>query len=85
MDFNLSLVDDAVPINPSMQLLNYQFSHPKSTVYLLPINQMIGINHNSARSDSGQVPNAKLRWATWNKKSIYALQRPLEDLKKVRS
>jgi len=82
MNFNLSLVDDDIPISPSMQILNYQFSHPKSSIYLLPINQMIGINHNSARSASGQPPNAKLRWAAWNKKSVYALQRPLDDLKK---
>lgn len=84
MDFNLTLVDGDIPINPSMQLLNYQFSHPKSSVYFLPINQMIAINHNSARTVHGQPPNAKLRWASWNKKSVYALQRPLDDLKKVR-
>lgn len=84
MDFNISLVDEGIAINPTMQLLNYQFSHPNSSVYLLPINQMIAINHNSDRSPSGEAPNAKLRWATWNTKSNYVFQRPLHDLKKVR-
>ena len=85
MEMNVSLVDEEVEINPTFQLLNYQFSHPESSVYFVPINQMIGINHNSDRSDAGQTPNAKLQWATWNTKSLYALLRPLEDLKKVRN
>jgi hypothetical protein len=63
--------------------LNYQFSHPDSSVYFFPINQVIAINHNSNRSEDGTAPNAKLQWATWNRKSAYYLERPLHDLKNV--
>jgi hypothetical protein len=83
MEMNVSLVEVDIPINPTMQLLNYQMSHPKSSVYFLPINQMVAINHNSARIAGGLAPNAKMRWASWNRKSNYSLQRPLDDLKKV--
>jgi hypothetical protein len=83
MKFDFDIASNSSEINPWMQLLNYEFSHPKSSVYFLPINQMSGINHNSERLDSGKPPNARLRWATWNSKSNYMLQRPLEDLKRV--
>jgi len=85
MEMNISLIGVDIPVNPTMQLLNYQMSHPKSSLYLLPINQMVAINHNSARFAGGVAPNAKLQWASWNRKSHYSLQRPLEDLKKVRA
>jgi hypothetical protein len=85
MEMNTSLVGVDNLINPTMQLLNYQMSHPKSSAYFLPINQMVAINHNSARFAGGMAPNAKLQWASWNRKSHYSLQRPLEDLQKVRA
>jgi hypothetical protein len=72
-------------INDHLLLLNYQFSHPNSSVYFFPITHAFMFNHNSPRVSEGQKPNAQLRWATWNKKSSYFLQRPLEDLEKVRT
>lgn len=63
--------------------LNYQFSHPNSSVFFFPINQAIAINHNSDRRKGGNPPNAKLEWATWNRKSMYYLARPLQDLENV--
>eukprot|EP00548_Thalassiothrix_antarctica_P010222 CAMPEP_0194155524 /NCGR_PEP_ID=MMETSP0152-20130528/64960_1 /TAXON_ID=1049557 /ORGANISM="Thalassiothrix antarctica, Strain L6-D1" /LENGTH=284 /DNA_ID=CAMNT_0038862469 /DNA_START=83 /DNA_END=934 /DNA_ORIENTATION=- len=82
MNFNLSSVNEDIKINPTMQMLNYQFSNPNSSIYFLPINQMLAINHNNDRRPSGKIPNAKLKWAEWDKKSKYVLQRPLEDLRK---
>jgi len=72
-------------INPQLLFLNYQFSHPQSSVYFFPINHGYIFNHNSRMMPGGQAPNAQLRWSNWNKKSNYFLQRPLEDLKKVRN
>ena len=71
-------------INDQLLFLNYQFSHPNSSVYFFPITHAFMFNHNSPRMPGGKTPNAQLRWATWNKKSSYFLQRPLEDLEKVR-
>jgi len=68
-------------INPLMQMLNYQFTHADSLVHFLPINQVIAINHNSKRMPNGQQPNVEIRWASWDKRSSYYLERPLEDLK----
>lgn len=70
-------------INEYQLFLNYHFSHPDSSVYFFPINHAFTINHNSDRPRGGVKPNAELRWATWNKKSAYYLERSLEDLKKV--
>jgi len=68
-------------INNISLFLNYQFSHPDSSVFFFPINQVIAINHNSDRSKGGVEPNAQIRWATWNRKSTYFLERPIQDLK----
>jgi hypothetical protein len=70
-------------INNISLFLNYQFSHPDSSVFFFPINQVIAINHNSDRSKGGVEPNAQIRWATWNRKSTYFLERPIQDLKNV--
>jgi len=75
-ELNSTDVTEGLTVNPTMQMLNYQFSHAQSSLYLLPINQMAAINH------AGSATNAKLQWATWDKKSSYYLQRPMEDLKK---
>jgi hypothetical protein len=77
------LMNDDVHINPTALLLNYAFSHPNTSVYLIPITPMVAINHNSARMKDGVQPNAKLAWATWSRKSNYVLQRNLEELKQV--
>jgi hypothetical protein len=77
------LMSNEVHINPTVLLLNYAFSHPNSSVYLVPITPMIAINHNSHRMKNGVTPNAKLAWAFWNRKSSYVLQRNLEELKQV--
>lgn len=73
-----------VKINDNLVFLNYQFSHPQSSAYFFPINHGYIFNHMSERMEGGREPNAKLRWATWNKKSSYILQRSLADLEKVR-
>lgn len=70
-------------LNDKLLFLNYQFTHPDSSVFFFPINHAFVFNHNSERLPGGTKPNARLRWATWNKKSNYFLRRPLEDLKKV--
>ena len=70
-------------LNDKLLLLNYQFTHPNSSVYFFPINHAFIFNHNSERLQGGAKPNARMRWATWNKKSNYFLRRPLEDLEKV--
>uniref|UniRef100_A0A7S1GRS0 SET domain-containing protein n=1 Tax=Cyclophora tenuis TaxID=216820 RepID=A0A7S1GRS0_CYCTE len=68
-------------INPTMLFLNYQLFHPNSSVYFFPINHALMINHNSARRENGQTPNARLRWSSRSKKALFYLARPLEDLK----
>jgi hypothetical protein len=69
--------------NPVKLSLNYHFGHPESSVFFLPINQMLLINHASNRTKAGLHPNAEIRWST-DSKSSYYLQRPLEDLEKVK-
>lgn len=73
-----------IEINEELLVLNYHFTHPKSSVYLFPTTSAIMFNHNSQRmpTDYGREPNAKLRWSTRNEKNNLLLQRPLEDLKK---
>eukprot|EP00547_Thalassionema_nitzschioides_P014871 CAMPEP_0194250442 /NCGR_PEP_ID=MMETSP0158-20130606/23056_1 /TAXON_ID=33649 /ORGANISM="Thalassionema nitzschioides, Strain L26-B" /LENGTH=1173 /DNA_ID=CAMNT_0038987265 /DNA_START=46 /DNA_END=3570 /DNA_ORIENTATION=- len=71
-------------MNEHNLFLNYQFTHPRSSVFFFPITHAFMFNHNSKRSSEGQEPNAMLRWASWNKKSQYFLKRPLDDLKKER-
>lgn len=70
-------------MNEHSLFLNYQFTHPQSSVFFFPITHAFMFNHNSKRLPEGKEPNAMLRWASWNKKSQYFLKRPLEDLKKV--
>ncbi len=85
IDF-LSL-DDAVtefPINSMQLLYNYQYSHKNSSLFLVPLNQVTAINHNSKRKMSGKEPNARVEFSTTEKKSMYFQSLPLEDLKKVR-
>ena len=81
--FNLvgrHLPDDINTVNLA---LNYQFSHPDSSLYLFPTTSAILINHRSANQRwGGAKPNAELRWSTTDEKSAYFLQRTLEDLKK---
>lgn len=55
---------------------NYQYAHPESSLLFFPTNTAITINHHSERT------NAELRWSETDRKSMYYLQRPLEDLKK---
>jgi hypothetical protein len=75
----------AVPegINTRLILENYQFKHPSADVYFLPITQVTAINHGSPRKESRNPPNAKIQWAQWHRKSVYYLQRPLDDLRNV--
>mmetsp|Transcript_28209 Transcript_28209/g.65302 ORF Transcript_28209/g.65302 Transcript_28209/m.65302 type:complete len:308 (+) Transcript_28209:537-1460(+) len=68
-------------VNPKMLFLNYQFSHPNSSLFLFPINHALAINHNSNRAAGGKPPNAKLQWSTKSKKAAYYRERPLQDLK----
>jgi hypothetical protein len=70
-------------INEFQLFLNYQFTHPQSSVYFFPITHAFIFNHNSERMTDGKKPNAILRWANWSKKSNYVLQRSLDDLRKV--
>ena len=60
---------------------NYQYANPSSSVLFLPLTPAITINHRSQRGQLRSKPNARLRWSQTNKKSIYYLQRPLEDLR----
>jgi hypothetical protein len=76
--------DKVGEINEKLLFLNYQFSHPRSSVYFFPISHAFMFNHDSERVNGGTRPNAELRWADWSKKSQYFLQKPLEDLMKVR-
>ena len=70
-------------INTINLALNYQFSHPGSSLYLFPTTSALLINHRSANQRwGGTKPNAELRWSTTDRKSAYFLQRTLEDLKK---
>lgn len=85
IDF-LSL-DDTVaefPINSFQLLYNYQYGHKNSSLFLLPLNQVTAINHNSKRKMSGKEPNARVEFSSTEKKSMYFQSLPLEDLKKVR-
>ena len=70
-------------LNDKLLFLNYQFTHPNSSVYFFPTTPAFIFNHNSERVSGGTKPNARMRWATWSKKSNYFLRRPLEDLEKV--
>jgi len=69
-------------INKKHLKLNYQLAHKDSSVFFFPINTAIAINHQSAKSKSGNSPNAEMRWSISDKKSLYYQQRTLEDLKK---
>ena len=79
------LSGDHVPRNYSTNRINlaynYQYASPNSSVLFFPANTAITINHRSQRGWLGPKPNAELRWSRTNKKSMYYLQRPLEDLK----
>ena len=81
----VNAVSVGMELNDQILFLNYQFTHPNSSVYFFPINHAFIFNHNSERMSGGVKPNARMRWAPWNKKSNYILRRPLEDLEKVRS
>lgn len=75
-------------VNKKQLVYNYQWAHPDSSLLLFPTNTAITINHasdrrtNKKKKSGGPKPNAKLRWSTTDKKSMYFLQKPLEDLKK---
>ena len=74
-------------VNPIKLMYNYHFGHPNSTAFFFPGTTAISINHNSNRNSASgwKEANVKLQWASsWDKKTRYFLQRPLEDLKKVR-
>ena len=81
--FNLKgrhVPDDANKVNLA---LNYQFSHPESSLHLFPTTSALLVNHRSANQRWGGIkPNAELRWSTTDRKSVYFLQRTLEDLRK---
>uniref|UniRef100_A0A7S4JNF3 SET domain-containing protein n=1 Tax=Odontella aurita TaxID=265563 RepID=A0A7S4JNF3_9STRA len=64
-------------INRKQLLYNYQLTHPESSVLFFPTNTAITINHSRERE------NARLRWSNTDRKSMYYLQRPIADLRKV--
>ena len=66
-------------VNRKQLAYNYQYAHPESSVLFFPTNTAITINHHS------KAHNAVIRWSEKDKKSMYFLQRPLEELKKVRN
>mmetsp|Transcript_20107 Transcript_20107/g.27934 ORF Transcript_20107/g.27934 Transcript_20107/m.27934 type:complete len:296 (+) Transcript_20107:94-981(+) len=69
-------------IQKTQLVMNYQYAHPDSSALFFPLTTALMVNHNSIRMPGGAIANAELKWSTWNKKSAYFLQRPLEDLKK---
>eukprot|EP00560_Eucampia_antarctica_P004260 CAMPEP_0197838076 /NCGR_PEP_ID=MMETSP1437-20131217/34196_1 /TAXON_ID=49252 ORGANISM="Eucampia antarctica, Strain CCMP1452" /NCGR_SAMPLE_ID=MMETSP1437 /ASSEMBLY_ACC=CAM_ASM_001096 /LENGTH=655 /DNA_ID=CAMNT_0043445605 /DNA_START=42 /DNA_END=2006 /DNA_ORIENTATION=- len=80
-EFDLREYNMAGNINKKQLIYNYQFAHPESSILFFPTNSAVLINHNSERMFNGSPPNAELRWSTSSKKSLYFLQRHLEDLK----
>lgn len=62
-------------------IYNYQFAHPESSVLFFPANTAFMINHQSERTPGGISPNAEIRWSVSDKRSMYYLQRHLDDLK----
>ena len=81
--FNTHLLDDtgSDTVNSKKLLLNYCLGHQNSSTLFLPTTMLTAINH----AGDGMSTNAKLVWATWDKKSSYYLRRPIEDLKQERS
>jgi len=70
-------------VNKKQLIYNYQFAHPESSILFFPTNSAVLINHNSERMLNGSPPNARLSWSKSSKKSLYFLQRHLEDLQEV--
>mmetsp|Transcript_2120 Transcript_2120/g.4220 ORF Transcript_2120/g.4220 Transcript_2120/m.4220 type:complete len:220 (+) Transcript_2120:405-1064(+) len=65
-------------------LLNYCYSHPKSSVALFPLTHAILINHASVRKGSNRHPNAKIRWANDHTETQHLLHSSLELVKEVK-
>lgn len=82
--FNMSEEDLLKGINRKQLVYNYMWSHPESSLLLLPINAAVTINHASERGEKGRGPNAELKWSKTDKKSMYYQQSRLDELKKVR-
>ena len=83
-DFHLlRLPDTSNSTEPSL-VYNYHFGHRDSSILFFPVSQMIAINHNSRAMPNGKAANAKIQFNTDDKRSRYLLNRPLEDIKKVR-
>ena len=72
-------------VNTKALFLNYQFSHPDSSVYFFPLSHAAMINHGSNRGGPFQSPNAAIRWSSMSNKGAYFLYRPLSALEEVRS
>jgi hypothetical protein len=65
---------DLATINSKQLMTNYHFGHPNSSIAFLPLTQLIAINHNRA------APNARVEFSRRDPKTIYLLQRPIEDI-----
>ena len=83
-DFHLLRLPDTRNSTKPSLIYNYHFGHRDSSILFYPVSQMIAINHNSRTMPGGKAANAKVQFSTDDKKSRYLLQRPLEDIKKVR-
>mmetsp|Transcript_8667 Transcript_8667/g.19052 ORF Transcript_8667/g.19052 Transcript_8667/m.19052 type:complete len:513 (-) Transcript_8667:185-1723(-) len=80
---NVKLQDASPGILADKQVFyNYMYSHPKSSLFFMPVNAGIVINHSSARKNNGKLPNARLAWSQTDKKTKYFLNKAPEDLLK---
>jgi len=67
-------------------MINYCFSHPRSSLVLCMMSQAAMINHMSSRNTGNEDgPNAYYTWSTWDDQTQIWIRKPLEDLKKQKN